>query len=150
MKKRLGWMHTQCQYGVAYNPLLKVKGKNAPRPCFSAVLKISVTAAPTALASGALELSGLSAFWLLGFKPWLKIDMWWVRNSLHYQSDHYEMHCRRWYGKKSPWFKVDLSSAANCLLWGNFKKLIFFLRLQCFIFKGSPFVCIRQGLVQAS
>lgn len=57
---------------------------------------------------------------------WLKIEMWWVMNSLHYQSDHYEMHCRRWYGKKSPWFKVDLSPAANCLLWGSFKKLIFF------------------------
>lgn len=31
-------MHTQCQYGVAYNPFLKVKGKNIPQACFLAVL----------------------------------------------------------------------------------------------------------------
>jgi len=39
MKKRLkcGWMHTQCQYGVARNPFLKVKGKNVPRAFFLAV-----------------------------------------------------------------------------------------------------------------
>lgn len=40
MKKRLkyGWMHMLYQCGVAYNPFLKVKGRNIPQASFLAVL----------------------------------------------------------------------------------------------------------------
>lgn len=76
-------------------------------------------------------------------------------SNLCYQYDHYEADCRRYYRKKKikrPWFKADLSFAANYCFEGAFgnKFKLFAVASSVLFLKGSCFVCIGQGLVQSS
>lgn len=55
--------------------------------------------------------------------------------------------------KKKPWFKAELSFAANYCFegtFGNIFQLLFAVASSVLFLKGSCFVCIGQGLVQSN